>query len=282
MQRCMPRRRSTAWRWLIHRWVPVACLAVCLGLARCDAPDPQSAPPRGVKTGSHSETGAVPTPADYAKLRNRMVDALQANIKSRRVLDAMRRVPRHEFVPPEIRARSYVDNALPINEGQTISQPTVVAIMTELLDLDGTETVLEIGTGSGYQAAILGELAKSVYTVEILPALASEARGTIERLQGESVLTPDKIHFVVGDGRMGHEDAAPYDAIIVTAAPQKVPEALIRQLKPGGRLVIPVGDYYQELRLITKDKDGKVNEEGGTVVRFVRLVGDESGESERK
>ena len=211
----------------------------------------------------------------FARKRNEMVDAIAPSIRDRRVLEAMRKVPRHLFVPAEVRDRSYRDVPLPIGEGQTISQPTIVAIMSELLNLDGTERVLEVGTGSGYQAAVLTELAREVYTVEILPGLSRSARETIEELQRTSVIST-KPTFVVGDGNKGYEPSAPYDAIIVTAAPTEVPGALLEQVKAGGRLVIPVGDYYQELKLITKDETGKITEESMKLVRFVRLVpGDE-------
>ncbi len=211
----------------------------------------------------------------FARKRNEMVDAIAPSIRDPRVLEAMRKVPRHLFVPAEWRDRSYRDVPLPIGEGQTISQPTIVAIMSELLNLDGTEKVLEVGTGSGYQAAVLTELAREVYTVEILPGLSRSARETIEELQRTSAIST-KPTFVVGDGNKGYEPAAPYDAIIVTAAPTEVPGALLEQLKAGGRLVIPVGDYYQELKLITKDETGKITEESMKLVRFVRLVpGDE-------
>ncbi len=211
----------------------------------------------------------------FARKRNEMVDAIAPSISDGRVLDAMRKVPRHLFVPAEVRDRSYLDVPLPIGEGQTISQPTIVAIMTALLNLDGTERVLEVGTGSGYQAAVLAELAREVYTVEILPGLSQSARETIEELRRIGAIST-KPTFVVGDGNKGYEPSAPYDAIIVTAAPTEVPGPLLEQLKAGGRLVIPVGDYYQELKLITKDETGKVTEESMKLVRFVRLVpGDE-------
>ena len=211
----------------------------------------------------------------FARMRNEMVDAIAPSIRDRRVLEAMRKVPRHLFVPAEWRDRSYRDVPLPIGEGQTISQPTIVAIMSELLNLDGTEKVLEVGTGSGYQAAVLTELAREVYTVEILPGLSRSARETFEELRSKGIILT-KPTFVVGDGNKGYEPAAPYDAIIVTAAPTDIPGALLDQLKAGGRLVIPVGDYYQELKLITKDETGKTTEESMKLVRFVRLVpGDE-------
>ncbi len=194
------------------------------------------------------------------------------------MLAAMREIPRHEFVPEDVRSRSYHDEPLPIGEGQTISQPALVALMSELLELDGSETVLEVGTGSGYQAAILAQLAAKVYTIEILPTLSQRAQSVIRSLSDRGVLDATKIEFIVGDGSKGHPAAAPYDAIIVTAAPTKVPDALLDQLRPGGRLVIPVGDYYQELRLITKAESGEVEESSLKLVRFVRLVGEGEGD----
>ena len=228
--------------------------------------------PDGTPSMNTNERPAQPPQYDpYSRRRNEMVDAIAPSIRDRRVLRAMRRVPRHVFVPEAVRDRSYRDVPLPIGEGQTISQPTIVAIMSELLDLDGTEKVLEVGTGSGYQAAVLTELAKEVYTVEILPRLSESARQTIEELRTQGVLRPGVLKFIVGDGSKGYEPAAPYDAIIVTAAPKQVPRALLKQLKGGGRLVIPVGDYYQELKLITKDQNEKTTEKSMKLVRFVRL-----------
>jgi protein-L-isoaspartate(D-aspartate) O-methyltransferase len=209
-----------------------------------------------------------------------MVDQLassfnEAPITDKRVLDALRRVPRHEFVPESVRSQSYQNRPLPIGESQTISQPYIVALMTQLLELDGTENVLEIGTGSGYQAAILGELAAEVTTVEIRPPLLEEAKKKLEDLKARGVLGWKKLVAVVGDGSRGYPPGAPYDAIIVTAAPSKVPDALLEQLRPGGRLVIPVGDFFQELRLIQKDAGGGVTEKTIVPVRFVPLLEDE-------
>ncbi len=191
-------------------------------------------------------------------------------IKDKRVLRAMMRVPRHLFVPEEYRKRAYEDHPLPIGEGQTISQPYIVALMTSLLELKGDEKVLEIGTGSGYQAAILAELAGEVYSVERIPSLAIKAAETLEKLGYKNV------HIKVGDGTLGWEENAPYDAIIVTAAAPKVPSSLIKQLKVGGRLVIPIGErFIQSLHRYIKGKDGNLKGEdfGGCV--FVPLKGKE-------
>jgi protein-L-isoaspartate(D-aspartate) O-methyltransferase len=246
------------------------CLAAALSvsvalLAGCpERPAPEAPPPQ--KAGG-------PEQADgFEPQREEMVKALSAVVKDARVLDAMRRVPRHEFVPPGQRSRSYVNTPLPIPENQTISAPEIVAIMTEALDLKGTEKVLEIGTGSGYQAAVLGELVPEVYTVEIRPTLATSARKTLESLKERGVLHYKRIEVIAADGYGGHKPAAPYDRIIVTAAPRQVPMELINQLKPGGRMVIPVGDFNQELQLITKGADGTHFTQDILPVRFVPMV----------
>jgi len=179
----------------------------------------------------------------------------------------MRNVDRHKFVPEEIRHQAYSDRPLPIGEGQTISQPYIVALMTELLELKKGDTVLEVGTGSGYQAAILAELADYVYTIEIIESLAVSA----ERLLRE--LGYGNIDVKTGDGYIGWKEFAPFDAIIVTAAPPHVPHPLLDQLKEGGRLVIPVGDYYQELKKITKVK-GQIKSQNVTPVVFVPMTGE--------
>ncbi len=174
----------------------------------------------------------------YQEARERMVrEQLEARgIRDPRVLEAMRQIPRHLFVRPEDLQWAYADGPLPIGFGQTISQPYIVARMTELLELQGPEKVLEIGTGSGYQAAILGRLAREVHTVERIPQLAQQARERLEALGLHNV------HVHVGDGTLGWPQAAPYDAILVTAAAPEVPEPLLHQLAPGGRLVAPVGE----------------------------------------
>ena len=190
-------------------------------------------------------------------------------IKDERVLNAMLKVPRHLFVPADLVDRAYDDSPLPIGKGQTISQPYIVALMTEALGLDENSKVLEIGTGSGYQAAILAEIAKEVYTVERIPELAERAQKILRALGYNNV------YFKIGDGTEGWPEFAPYDAIIVTAASPKVPEPLIEQLKVGGVLVIPVGsELTQELLKITKlseDGETKVESLGGCV--FVKLKG---------
>jgi protein-L-isoaspartate(D-aspartate) O-methyltransferase len=186
-------------------------------------------------------------------------------VKDGRVLEVMRKVERHWFVPQELQHLSYEDTPLPIGEGQTISQPYIVALMTELLQLKGEEKVLEIGTGSGYQAALLAELAKEVYTIEILPTLASRAEKLLKDLGYKN------IKVKCGDGYLGWPEFAPFDAIIVTCAPEHIPQSLIEQLAEGGRLVIPVGVSYQELKLLVKTA-GKIEQKDIIPVRFVPML----------
>jgi protein-L-isoaspartate(D-aspartate) O-methyltransferase len=183
------------------------------------------------------------------------------------VLEAMRKVPRHLFVPEKYRAFSYRDHPLPIGQGQTISQPYIVAFMTEALDLKPNEKVLEIGTGSGYQAAILAELVKEVYTIEIVEKLGKRAQRTLEMLGYKN------IHVKIGDGYMGWPEKAPFDAVIVTCAPERIPEALVQQLNDGGRMIIPVGKAgaIQELVRAVKKK-GKLKTKEVMRVRFVPMV----------
>ena len=179
----------------------------------------------------------------------------------------MRKVPRHQLVPPEVRDSAYRDHPLPIGYGQTISQPYIVALMTEELELSGDEKVLEIGTGSGYQAAVLAELAGRVYSIEIVEALADRSRRDLE------MLGIDNVTVRSGDGYQGWSEKAPFDAIIVTAAPPAVPQPLVDQLAVGGRMVVPVGQHHQELILITRDEEG-VSRRRLIGVRFVPMVGE--------
>jgi protein-L-isoaspartate(D-aspartate) O-methyltransferase len=204
---------------------------------------------------------------DFNRLRNHMVDEQLARrgITSVPVLDAMRKVERHKFVPSAVAADAYGDFPLPIGEGQTISQPYIVAFMTEALNLKSTDRVLEIGTGSGYQAAILAEICKEVYTIEIFESLGERAAGLLKSLGYKNIFVR------VGDGYEGWPEGAPFDAIMVTCSPSKVPQPLQDQLKEGGRMIIPVGDAYtQELVLITKEK-GKLKQQSRLPVRFVPM-----------
>jgi protein-L-isoaspartate(D-aspartate) O-methyltransferase len=203
------------------------------------------------------------------KERRRMVDEQIAarGVRDERVLAAMRKVPRHEFLPEAIGGMAYADNALPIGEGQTISQPYMVALMTELLGLAGTERVLEIGTGSGYQAAVLAQLCEKVYTVERIKTIGEKARATLDRLGYKNVAL--KIY----DGTYGWKEMAPFDAILVTAGSPDIPAPLIEQLKVGGRMVIPVGERYsQRLVKMVKTSEGTITETSIPCV-FVPLIG---------
>jgi protein-L-isoaspartate(D-aspartate) O-methyltransferase len=188
------------------------------------------------------------------------------DIVDARVLEVMGRVPRHMFVPAAWRDEAYEDHPLPIGHNQTISQPYIVAFMTQALEIEPHHRVLEIGTGSGYQAAVLAELAKEVYTIEILEPLAERARGTLEELGYKNV------HVRTGNGYLGWPEHAPYDRIMVTAAPEEVPSALVEQLRVGGRMAIPVGSASQELRILRRTEQG-IETLRTLPVQFVPMVG---------
>ncbi|MCP3957996.1 MAG: protein-L-isoaspartate(D-aspartate) O-methyltransferase [bacterium] len=187
-----------------------------------------------------------------------------------RVMDALRQVPRHEFVPADLHHRAYDNRPLPIGDGQTISQPYIVALMTDLLELGSDEVVLEIGTGSGYQAAVLAELAGQVYSIEIIEPLGRTAANLLDRLGYENVETR------IGDGYLGWPEHAPFDAVIVTAAADHIPPPLIEQLAPGGRMAIPIahGPIEEQLTLVVKSEDGQLRTREILPVRFVPLTGD--------
>jgi protein-L-isoaspartate(D-aspartate) O-methyltransferase len=204
----------------------------------------------------------------FALARERMVDdQIRARgIRAPAVLTAMRKVPRHRFVPAEVTHMAYNDHAVPIGLGQTISQPYIVAYMTDAADISRRDRVLEIGTGSGYQAAILGEVAREVYTIEIIPELAEGARKTLAELGYTNVQAR------TGNGYLGWPESAPFDAILVTAAPHEVPQALVDQLAPGGKMVIPVGEIVQNMMIIEKTRNGVV-ERRTIPVRFVPMTG---------
>ena len=217
---------------------------------------------------SRRETSAAQE--SYEQLRQIMVDRqlISRGIKDRRVVDALRKVPRHLFVPEEFRGMAYEDHPLPIGLDQTISQPYIVALMTELARVRENHTVLEIGTGSGYQAAVLSVLCEKVYTIEYLASLGETAKQRLAELGYSNV------EVKIGDGYQGWPEKQPFDAILVTAASEEVPPALIEQLKPGGRLVIPVGRQGepQILQVVEKDSKGRVTPKDTIPVRFVPLV----------
>ena len=208
--------------------------------------------------------------SDFEKVRARMVEEqlIPRSINDPKTLEAMKKVPRHLFVEDAMKNQAYGDFPLPIGRGQTISQPYIVALMTQALALQGHEHVLEIGTGSGYQAAILSQICEKVYTVERIDTLLVQARKVFDSLHYLNILTK------LDDGTNGWQEYAPYDAIIVTAGGPKVPLPLLDQLKDPGKLIIPVGDRgVQDLRIVTK-KDGEITEKTIEFVRFVNLIGD--------
>jgi protein-L-isoaspartate(D-aspartate) O-methyltransferase len=222
----------------------------------------------------------------YARERGRMVDEIAALTREtrletgrsalgERVMAALAKVPRHEFVPSDQRRNAYQNRPLPIGSGQTISQPFIVALMTDMMDVKATDRVLEVGTGSGYQAAVLAELAAMVYTIEIVEALGREAAERFRNLGYRNIVTR------VGDGYQGWPEHAPFDAIMVTAAPREVPQPLIDQLRPGGKLVVPVGGQLagQTLLIVEKQPDGRIVRRNVLAVRFVPLM-DKAGKQQ--
>ncbi|MDQ7825123.1 MAG: protein-L-isoaspartate(D-aspartate) O-methyltransferase [Candidatus Eremiobacteraeota bacterium] len=219
----------------------------------------------GCQAGPQQNEAATPEAMREAMVKTQLENR---GIKDKAVLDAMRRIPRHLFVPGNLKTRACEDNPLPIGSGQTISQPYVVALMTESLKLSKSDRVLEIGTGSGYQAAVLAEIVKEVYSIEIIKELADRAKKTLESQKYKNVTVK------CGDGYAGWKEHAPFDAIIVTAAAEKIPQPLIDQLKPGGRLSIPVGPQkeVQKLMLLTKRADGSIEKTCITEVLFVPLT----------
>lgn len=206
---------------------------------------------------------------DYSRLRKEMVETQISarGIKDRAVIEAMLKVPRHLFVPPDKQRDAYLDTPLPIGQGQTISQPYIVAFMTEQLRVKPGDRVLEIGTGSGYQAAVLSTIADSVYTIEIVPGLARQAKKRLQELHYDNVVVLE------GDGYHGWPEKAPFDAIIITAAPPKIPPLLLEQLKTAGRMILPVGEYVQELVVVSKTRSG-VQMQNVLPVRFVPMTGE--------
>ena len=228
-----------------------------------------SAPPPSLGGGDPS--------AGVPMASSRSVDEHQ-RIRNPRVIEAMRNVPRHLFVPPDLQREAYVNRPLPIGYGQTISQPFIVAMMTELLDPKPGDKILEIGTGSGYQAAVLTEFTKDVYTIEIVQPLHQQAKARLQKFG----LGADRV--ISGDGYFGLEKAGPFDGIIVTAAADHIPPPLIQQLKPGGRMIIPIGPVHATQRLVVVEKDasGKVKSRSVHPVKFVPLTGGPRGGTEKK
>lgn len=212
------------------------------------------------------------TPSSYSAERNRMVayQIRARGIDDKKIIDAFLKVERHRFVPKRYIRNAYEDRPLPIGEDQTISQPYIVAFMTHALKLSRTDKVLEIGTGSGYQAAILGELCDHVFTIEVIPSLGRKAEALLKELGYENV------NVKIGDGYQGWDEHAPYDAIIVTCAPTHVPEPLKKQLNEGGRMIIPVGKAYQQELVLLRKRGGRLKQEKVLPVRFVPMV-DETG-----
>ena len=211
---------------------------------------------------------------EFETMRRSMVKTQieRRGVKDEKVLDAMRKVERHKFVPEQYIEHSYEDRPLPIGEGQTISQPYIVALMTEVLELDSTQKVLEVGTGSGYQAAVLAEICDSVYTIEIVEALGKRSKKLLAELGYEN------LKVKVGDGYKGWEEYSPFDGVIVTCAPSHVPQPLIDQMAEGGKMVIPVDVAFgQDLILLIK-KDGKVERKSIIPVRFVPMTKDDGTE----
>lgn len=246
------------------------CLSAVLLAACAERP---SARADDEVSGSPETASAAARTADtteFAEMRHRMVERQVAGrgVRDTAVLRVMREVPRHRFVPPEQAPQeaAYNDHPLPIGHGQTISQPYIVAFMAEAARIEPGDRVLEIGTGSGYGAAVLAGLASEVYTIEIVPELAEQARGVLDELDYQNV------HVRTGNGWLGWPEHAPFDAIVVTAAPDEVPPALVEQLAVGGTMVIPVGGLYQELRVLEKTPGG-LEERAALPVRFVPMVG---------
>ena len=213
--------------------------------------------------------------ADYARQRAEMVERQLRGrgIRDQRVLEAMRTVPRHEFISPKYGSHAYEDRPVPIGAGQTVSQPYMVAVMTEALQLHGREKVLEVGTGCGYQAAVLAALAARVYTIERERELLETARRTLERLRAAGFAAAERIEFLEGDGSEGYSPAAPYEGILVAAGAPSVPPSLEHQLAEGGRLVIPVGDRHSQILRLLHKVSGQLVGRVINECRFVPLVG---------
>ena len=256
-------QRTGFGRWAVHAFGLAAALLVCAAPTLSQVQHQMTA-----KDAGSAVTGQGPE-KHHREAQRRMLKTqlIARGIEDPRVLAAMGKVPRHEFVGERLRDQAYADRPLPIGEGQTISQPYIVALMTQLAQLDEKSRVLEIGTGSGYQAAILHEVAGEVYSIEIIEALAQNAREKLQRLGF------GRVHLRHGDGYQGWPEAAPFDAILVTAAPPRVPEPLKEQLAVGGRLIVPVGTGVQQLVVYTRTSEG-IERESIISVIFVPMTGE--------
>ena len=245
---------------MTHRyshWIDVCLLTLsCILLMSCNSP-------------SNHVSQPADAPDLFGKARTNMVNRQLAgrDIVNRNVLQAIQKVPRHRFVPDDSQHLAYSDSPLSIGSGQTISQPYIVALMTQLIYPQPTDKVLDVGTGSGYQAAVLAELVNQVYSMEIVPRLATEAEARLTQLGYANVVVRH------GDGYHGWLEKAPFDAVIVAAAPDHIPPALVEQLAPGGKLVIPVGEHYQQLIVVEKQADGTTIEQKIAPVAFVPMTG---------
>ena len=255
------------------RWIGLlSAVALIAGANACDSENGEEHASTGGEATGASASPAQPARAsdDRADERERMVRETIASrdVTDPRVLEAMRTVPRHEFMPEDVRDEAYEDRPVPIGHEQTISQPYIVAIMTQLAEVDRGDKVLEVGTGSGYQAAVLGALGVEVYSIEIVEPLARSAEATLRRLGY------DNVHVRAGDGYRGWPEHAPFDAIVITAAPPRIPEPLKEQLRVGGRMVVPVGeDGMQELVVLTRTDTG-FDRTSVIPVRFVPMTGE--------
>jgi len=249
----------------LKTFLPAIAFLIILSAQKCEKRAGQSAVQKEKKPMITEQEKDV-----WKQAREQMVkrQIMARGVKDPLVLEAMLKVPRHLFVPEKYRKEAYDDHPLPIGYGQTISQPYIVAYMTEKLGLKGGEKVLEIGTGSGYQAAVLAEIAGEVYTIEIICELAESAEKRLKELGYKNIFVR------CADGFFGWPEKAPFDAIIVTAAPEHIPKPLIDQLKPGGKMILPVGKHFQELVLVKKLKDGRIEKQTLLPVRFVPMTGE--------
>ncbi len=270
--------RRTGFPWLVGlAGLAAAVIALTLAYGPCnrwlvggDERLPVAWPAGTAGMAEATKAAVPPEEAWHREARRRMVerDLRGRDITDERVLKVMGRIPRHLFVPKALERQAYADHPLPIGYEQTISQPYIVALMTELAKPTKDSRALDIGTGSGYQAAVLAELCKEVYSIEIIEPLARQAAERLKRLGYKNVTVRH------GDGYRGWKEHAPFDVIIVAAAPDHVPQPLLDQLAPGGRLVLPVGDWYQELVLIEKQKDGTITRRSIIPVAFVPMTGE--------